>query len=362
MGAGRYVADIAIEQAAKSGHRVMVCVSSDTDENWRTDPKLASELEEQGVHVQVIGDFFHRRPDLLSQSATQLRELLKEFAGSKILVNAHSAMAAAVGHWAHCDGLVITCHGWSAGRAPEIDLQDALAYQLCDAVTTFSSHWIDRLINDMAAPNPQLIPMGLNLKRFPKLPEKNIAEPAPLRIVTVCEQIKRKGVDLLINAMPAIWNQFPDAELHIIGHGESIGDFRLLAEKTDLGMRRITFHGTLANPYKIIGEFDLFVLASRSDNLPIALVEALLARLPIVATAVGGTPELLSAVDGSIIVAPESHPALSEGILRIATQGRDYLHAIGLKGEQFARSELNIRKTAAKLKLLYKQALRTRSR
>lgn len=117
FGAGRVVVDTAVQQAVGLHKKVMVCVSTDADENWCTDPKLVAELAEYGISVHVIGDFFHRRPELLRQSAARLRDLCSDIEGP-VLAHAHTAMAVAVGHWAGIESITATCHGWGTGRAP----------------------------------------------------------------------------------------------------------------------------------------------------------------------------------------------------------------------------------------------------
>lgn len=356
LGAGRVVVDTAIEQARSRGHRVTVCVSTDADEHWRTDPKLVAELACHRIEVQTIGDFFHRRMDLLREAAARLRELRERSPGT-VIVHAHTAMAAAVGHWAQPDGLIATCHGWGTGRPVEMDLQDSLAYGLCDSVVTYSRYWVDRLTRDLAVPSPVILPMGLDLERFPPLPENQRGPSDPIRLVTVCELIPRKGLDLLLNAMPAVWERRPEAELHILGHGESAHDLQLQAAKLDPETKRVFFHGAVAHPYDQLASFDLFVLASRSDNLPVALLEAMLARLPILATAVGGVPDLISAAGCGRALPPDSSAALSEGILALAEQGRRKLAALGRKGERFGRRRFDGRRANSQLEHIYRNAL-----
>ncbi len=359
LGAGRYVVDMAIEQARGLKHHVIVCVSTDADEHWRTDPKLVSELACHGIDVHIIGDFFHRRADCMRQSASRLKELHNRTNG-KTVVQAHTAMATAVGHWAQPDGLIAMCHGWGSNRPPDIDLQDSLAYQLCDSVVTYSSHWADRLRHDLAVRDPIVLPIGLNLDRFPKLPDKILPESSPMRIVTVCELTPRKGVDILLNAMPMLWEQMPNAEIHIIGHGDAADDLRYLAATIDPGMKRVFFHGAAAHPYAHLGNFDLFVLASRSDNLPVVLLEAMLAGLPIVATAVGGVPELISAANCGAVVPPESPGALAGGIADALREGRNKIASLGIRGERFVRSRLDVRATVHELEKVIQNALHKR--
>jgi glycosyltransferase involved in cell wall biosynthesis len=357
LGAGRCVVDTAIEQTAALNQRVIVCVSADVDENWRTDPNLVGELLGHGIEVRYAGDFFHRRTDLLQDAAAKLRDLRALFSG-RFVVHAHTAMAAAVGHWAQPDGLIATCHGWSSARPAEFDLQDSLAYQLCDSIMTYSRYWADRLSGDLAVLNPLVIRMGLNLDRFRPLSKSHRPFCDPLRIVTVCELTPRKGVDLLLNAMPVVWDRLPNAELHIVGHGDSAQELRFLAERLDAGKNRICFYGEIPNPYCRLRDFDVFVLASRSDNLPVALIEAMLARLPIIATAVGGVPELLSAAGCGHSVSPDSSLALADGILAMALGKRKAMARLGFNGERFCRRHFDVRRTTRKLSAIYQDAMR----
>lgn len=360
-GAGRCVVDMAVEQARGLKHKVMVCAADDTDEYWRSEPKLVSELESNGVEFHVIGDFFHRRADKIHECAARLRELLREPQGNTV-IHAHTAMAAAVGHWAQPDALIATCHGWGSGRPADVDLQDSLALQLCDAVLTYSTPWQDRLMHELAVRDPKKIWMGVNLDRFPRLPEKRSRGSACPKIVTVCELTYRKGVDVLLNAMPAVWEQAPDAELHILGNGDAADDLRHLAAALDPGMKRISFYGAVPDPYSRLGNFDLSVLASRSDNLPISVLETMLARLPVVATSVGGVPELISAAGCGRVVPPESATALAEGIITALKHGQDRLTLMGERGEQFVRERMDVQNTAIELENIYYEALGNRRR
>jgi glycosyltransferase involved in cell wall biosynthesis len=358
MGAGRVVADTAIEQANTLQHQVAICVSTDADEYWKTSSSLVAELASHNVGVHTIGDFFHRKANLLHQSAGTLKEIIKGLP-KPVVVHAHTAMAAAVGSWANPDALIATCHGWGIGRPAEFDLQDSIAYQLCDTVLTYSDYWADRLKTDLAVDDSLMIPMGLNLRRIETQTRRSISQ-GPLRIGVACELTPRKGVDLLLSAMPAVWNEIPDTELHIIGHGDSSASLRELAGKIDPGLKRIQFYGALLNPSQKIGDWDLFVLASRSDNLPVVLLEAMYAGLPIVATEVGGVPKLIETGKCGMVVPPESVSALSDGILQFARKQRKELIRIGLNGKKFVQRENDVKRTVQSLDKIYQNSLRRR--
>lgn len=118
-----------------------------------------------------------------------------------------------------------------------------------------------------------------------------------LRLVTVGSMAQPyKGIDVLVKATAALAEKLP-VELHVIGDGMYRRSYEVLSER--LGLRgRVHFHGQLAAGVAVrrqLDDADVFVLASRTEGLPRALIEAMARQLPCVATPVGGVPELLPA-------------------------------------------------------------------
>jgi glycosyltransferase involved in cell wall biosynthesis len=358
LGAGRYIVDTALEQARHFGQRVRVLVSPDAGGSWKTDPILVAELISAGIRVETAGDFFHRDLKTLLQTSSDLRNRWAAKPG-RLVVHAHSAVAAAVARWAGAAAVVATCHGFDLQRPSEYDLQDALAYRLCDAVTTPSKYWAAKLASEMAIANPSVTPVGLDLRRYPPLNRAGSNHDSPVRIVTVCELTGRKGVDLLIGAMPEIWSHFPDTELHIIGDGDAASVLREQARALGYNSSKIHFHGFVANPYAQLADYAVFSLASRSDNLPVSIIEAMLARLPIVATEVGGIPEMVLEGHCGRLARPDCARSLAEALVTMIKDGRGGMDRMGAAGESFARNHFSIEKTVADLQGVYRDACRT---
>lgn len=358
LGAGRYIVDTAVEQKSQFDQQVRILVSPDAGGNWKTDPALVAELESAGISVETAGDFFHRELKDLLRISSSLRDRWASDRG-QLVVHAHSAMAAAVAHWAGAAVVVATCHGFDLQRPPEYDLQDALAYRLCNVVTTPSNYWAAKLTSEMAIAEPFVTPVGLNLGRYPRLKRTGGCHKKPLRIVTVCELTRRKGVDLLISAMPEIWSHFPDIELHIIGDGDATPELREQARALGNGSSKVIFHGFVVNPYPQLIDYDLFSLASRSDNLPVGIIEAMLARLPIVATEVGGIPEMVLEGHCGRLARPDCARSLAEALHTMISSGRGEMHRMGAAGESFARNHFSIEKTVADLQGVYRDARKT---
>jgi glycosyltransferase involved in cell wall biosynthesis len=154
-------------------------------------------------------------------------------------------------------------------------------------------------------------------------------EHVPYRLVTVGSLAQRyKGTDVLIDAVAHCVRAGLDLTAVIVGDGKYRADF--LAQAARVGMAsRIEFPGqvTAGEPVRrILDTADLFVLPSRTEGLPRAMIEAMARALPCIGSDVGGIPELL---DASEVVPAGDSAALAEKIqevlkdpLRMATMAR----------------------------------------
>lgn len=144
------------------------------------------------------------------------------------------------------------------------------------------------------------VPNGIDLERF----HPGVASPAPpRRIVTVARLRPEKGHDTLLDAAPAILRAFPDARLTIVGDGP-LHDV-LAARIAKGGLQdHVALAGHTDDVAETLRAHDVFVLASRSEAFPNAVIEAMAAGLPIVATEVGGIPELIEHGRNGLLVPP----------------------------------------------------------
>lgn len=348
LGAGRYVVDTALQQA-REGLHVSVAVGQDAEPPWCSDPALLAELRAASIRVSVAGDLFHRRANTLARAGETLRALLPPGEG---ITHAHTAMAAAVARWAGARRVVATCHGWNVEREEAFNLQDALALRSADGITSPSAHWARLLERELGLHDVSVVPVGLDLRRYAPLPGAR-REDGSARIVAVAELTARKGIADLLEAMPAVWRDTPGAELHLFGDGDARGALEARAAQLDPAGRRVAFHGFVSSPYTRLPAFDVFCLPSRSDNSPVALMEAMLARLPVVGTDVGGIPELVGGAGCGRIVPPAAPAALAAAIsamLRLPAREKE---ALGASGERFIRRRCAIEVTVAQLAAVY---------
>ena len=119
-----------------------------------------------------------------------------------------------------------------------------------------------------------------------------------LLITTVGQASPVKGWDILIRAFAAVFSRFPQAHLLLVGRmaapeAEFAAVLRGLVAKLGLG-HEVHFIGERGDIARILKASDVFAFPSRSEGQGLALTEAMAARLPCVASAVGGIPELIT--------------------------------------------------------------------
>ena len=139
------------------------------------------------------------------------------------------------------------------------------------------------------------------------------------RLLAVGLLYDAKGYEHLLEAVAVLRQRGVDVALDIVGDGPRRDTYETLART--LGVAgRVQFHGTLAREEiaALMRTASLFVLASRYDNNPVALIEAMASGLPVVATAVGGVPELVDDGVGRLVPAGDS-AALADGIADVLT-------------------------------------------
>ncbi len=124
-----------------------------------------------------------------------------------------------------------------------------------------------------------------------------------------------KGLEYLLDAVPAVLRRHPNARFVLIGDGP-MGD-ALRHRCAVLGMpHRVTFAGFREDAAYLLKAFDVFVLPSLKENLPVALLEAMSCGVSVVATDVGGVREVLAPV-GVEPIAPRSSRAIAAAITQL---------------------------------------------
>jgi glycosyltransferase involved in cell wall biosynthesis len=121
---------------------------------------------------------------------------------------------------------------------------------------------------------------------------------------------REKGADVLVDAL-GLLRDLP-ISLSVVGAGRESAALGARAETRDVS-DRIRWHGTVPDAARLLPAFDCFVLSSRTEGTPMVLFEAMAAEVPVVAAAVGGVPDIVSAEE-ALLVPPEDPAALAGAI------------------------------------------------
>ena len=184
------------------------------------------------------------------------------------------------------------------------------AYRCAHAIVANSSAAKAQLEREGLAPERiRVIPNGVTADRF------TIARPArPVRtIVTVANLRKEKGHDVLLRAIAALSRSHGDLTFVVAGDGPRGAELRALA--SSLGIAdRVRFSGHVDDVPALLGQADAFVLPSLSEAFPNAVIEAMAASLPVIASAVGGLLDLVDHGRTGLLVPPSDPGALAAAI------------------------------------------------
>jgi glycosyltransferase involved in cell wall biosynthesis len=191
----------------------------------------------------------------------------------------------------------------------------------------------------------QVIPYGIDLRRAEPRPPHD-----PFVVATSAYLIPRKGVDTLIAASASVGRPMT---LEIFGDGELRPKLERQARELGVDAR---FRGDVPDVRERLDDVDLFVLPTRGDNLPVAILEAMASALPIVATRVGGVPELV--VDGETgLLVDVDDPAGLAAAIETLSRDPERRAAYARAGARRAAELFEAGKVARRMVRLYEELL-----
>lgn len=127
----------------------------------------------------------------------------------------------------------------------------------------------------------------------------------PVQLLHVGRFNYQKNHRGLLDAFALLLQKNPDCCLNLLGDGELRQEIEAYAE--ELGIReKVIFHGSQSDVYPYLHNADLFLLPSKFEGMPMTIIEAMGAGLPIVASAVGGVPDMLCNGESAMLVPCEA--------------------------------------------------------
>jgi len=198
---------------------------------------------------------------------------------------------------------------------------------------------------------------GIALERYATLPQADAIPgfrraPGDIVVGTVAGLRAVKNLPFLVRAFARAQT---GGRLVIVGDGSERAAIEETARAEGVA-DRVLLPGHLADSSRFIGHFDIFALSSDSEQFPIALIEAMAASLPVVATDVGDVCHMIAPENQRFIVAPRDEAAFAEALGRLIAN-RDLRHRIGAANRARAWAEYGEGAMIAAYRALYAEAM-----
>lgn len=301
------------------GHEVRVVCRLGEDEDPASHP-LVSALEAADVTVEIL-QLPHRA---YGRERTALAALIREFDAD--VVHTHGYHMDVVGaRAARLAGVprVATAHGFTGGgfKNRVFELLQRRSYRSADAVIAVSRSLADRLERDAAVAPAVHYLQNAWVRRSDRLPCERARRALGLDVDGfvmgwVGRMSREKGSDIVVEAMrhPSV----ADLTLCMVGDGSQRDELRSPGSADEAGAS-IVWPGGVPDAGRLFAAFDVFVLSSRTEGTPMVLFEAMDAVVPIVATRVGGVPDVVDSSE-ALLVDPEDPVGLREAVLSVVAQ------------------------------------------
>lgn len=164
-----------------------------------------------------------------------------------------------------------------------------------------------------------------------------------------------KGHPWLIDCAPAVLKEFPEVRFVFAGDGERKVDFEQQIAKLSVESKFV-FMGRRQDIPEILACCDIGVLPSRAEGMSNALLEYMAAQLPVIASRVGGNPELVEDGITGLLVPPENADALADAVLKLLRDPQ-LARRVALNGHEFVTQNFSFERLARDVDAMYSELL-----
>jgi glycosyltransferase involved in cell wall biosynthesis len=232
----------------------------------------------------------------------------------------------------------------------------------CDRVITVSEETRRHYVNQSGIPAEKLLTIhnGIDLERFQRV-EPDLAHAALRRefglpddailLITVAVLRPPKGIQFMIRALPSILARFPNAYYLVVGDGAHANALADEAVQNNV-KEHVLFAGSRRDIAHLLSGSDVFILPTLTEALPTVLAEAMACHLPIIASAVGGVPEMVQTGENGILVEPADPVELSAACTQLLAN-HDLRISMGEKGWLQVNEKFNVKRQVLQLQKQY---------
>jgi glycosyltransferase involved in cell wall biosynthesis len=308
--------------------------------------KLAQTIEALGWQVFALDEPPGLRPRMVSRLARlfcrQGLSVIHTHDDKPLLYSSLAVMLARVRRHIHTQH-----HGLLTQMTPRQRKLVAWAGRLADAFVCVSRDSA-RHMEETGLPAGRITTLwnGIDLKRY------SYGAPSPGGpAVTVARLSPEKDIASLLRAVALVVPAAPDFRLEIAGDGPLRKELQQLAADLRLD-RQVRFLGEVSDIPKLLGRSSLFVLPSQTEGISLTILEAMSRGLPVLATSVGGNPEVVESGTSGLLVPAGNPAALAHGLLRL-WNNREEGRLMGRAGRRRVETYFDIRDMVAQYERLY---------
>lgn len=256
--------------------------------------------------------------------------------------------------------LVSTCHNWT---------RQTKSLRIYEMLDRFSLRFFDRILCVSEEIRGTLLAAGVPVRKLDvilngipvsdfalaRASAENRVELQEPVIGMVGRLVEAKGFQLVLESAPAILRRFPKARFVLAGEGpQSENWIRLIRE---LGIEsNVTFAGNQTDMPRTYSSFSMFVLPSYNEGMPMTILEAMAAGLPVIATRVGSIPQLVYNEKTGLLVNKGDRAGLQSAIERLL-ENPGFGRELGNRGQQFVTENASVERMADRYIAHYKDLL-----
>jgi len=321
--------------------------------------------------VEIINlDFFHRDCEIFWTNCKAFFEILRENDFS--LIHTHSALPTLASSVTleitrKKIPLIASFYSFGLGRPSWMDFADFFSFRKADKVLTISEHCKGLLINNgIPDSKVELIPIGVNFGKIEesKRDKKKIREELSLSgddivLLQLAAIEKRKNQLMAVKILEGLKEKEDKKfKLLLVGDKKEL-DYRLEIE--DFIERKglkddVILTGKVEDPYRYLFASDLFIFPTLSEGLGLAMIEAMAAKIPVFATYIEGTRDILRDDENAFVIPPDDPETAVNKIIDLL-KDREKEKTIIYNAYEFVRGNFDLQKTFEDYLDVYEKSL-----
>lgn len=174
-----------------------------------------------------------------------------------------------------------------------------------------------------------------------------------LIIISIAELHERKGLKYLIEAIPEVAEKFPNIKLVLVGEGAERKNLENLIRKLKIE-NHVILTGRQKEIPKLLKSSDIFVLPSRREAFGLVILEAMITKLPVIASKTGGIPEIIDHGKTGLLVKPENSESIATALIDLISNPEKRAK-LATSGHKLVHEKFNAKKMAEEYEEIYRQ-------